>query len=119
MRAPASSADASSGHSTNAILPGPQVVGEQFGILACETCQAVEVQVRDGHVAPGVAVADAEGRAGDRIADPKSACSAANERGLARAELATNQHEVSVSQDVRQLGSEQFRLGGTAGFDAT
>ncbi len=94
-RAPASAACSSSGHSTKAIRPGPEVVGEQRRILALEPRQPVEIEVRDRHPGCRVAVADAEGGAGDGVADAERARGAAHERGLARAELATHEHDVA------------------------
>ena len=90
--------------------PGAQVVLQQLGILCVQTLQAIEVQVRDGDVRAAVAVPDAEGRAGDGTGDAERPGGAADEGGLAGAELAVDEHQVARAQLSGQLGPEGFGL---------
>ena len=73
---------------------GAEVVGQQVRILAPQIRDAVQVEVRDGH-ARRVALTDRERRAGDDAVDPERAAGAADERGLAGAELSLDQHDVA------------------------
>ena len=74
--------------------------------------------MRDGQALAGaIAVADAEARARDGVADAERAGGAAHERRLAGAELTAHEHDVTVFQALGQLCAEGFCLGGVGGVD--
>ena len=94
-----------------------EVLGQQFWVLALEPLQPVQVEMADDHVPAAIAVADAERRAGDRVAHAQRARRAAYERGLARADLARDQDNIASAQPGRQLGANSLGLSRICGLD--
>src|SRR3954470_18423397 len=77
------------------------VVVEQGRVLLLELGEPVEVEMGDRH-APAVGVPDREGRRGDRLRDAQRARRAADQRGLAGAELTADQDDVAGTELRRQ-----------------
>src|SRR4029079_11551526 len=73
-----------------------------------EALKAEEIEVRDVRIA-GVAVTDREGRARHAGGHAERAAGAADERGLAAAELARDRDDVSGNEVARELSRERFR----------
>src|SRR5215207_341222 len=78
-------------------------------LLRLERDHAVEVEVRDGNGCL-VAMADRERRAGDRPFDAERAAGAADERGLARAEVSRDGDDVAGAERDGEPRPEAFRL---------
>ena len=74
---------------------GGEVVVEQGRVLAGEALEAVEVEVGDGQPPAVVALADREGRRGDRALDPERPAGAADQGRLAGADLAADDDDVT------------------------
>ncbi len=72
-----------------------EVVGQQLGVLVVEVTHAGTGRGARPATRPAIALADREGRAGDRRAHAERPAGAAHEGGLARAQLALDQHHVA------------------------
>jgi len=71
-----------------------QVVVEQGGILVAQVREAVQVEMGDGQ-ATSIGVPDREGRRGDLVGDAERPAGATDQRGLAGAEVAADQDDIS------------------------
>src|SRR5262249_40967200 len=89
---------------------GGEVVLEQRRVLAVEATEPVQVEVRDPGVAATVALADREGRRGDRLLHAERPTGAADERRLAGAELARDDDHRAGRQIGGDPRSERFRV---------
>ena len=83
---------------------GAEVVVEQGRVLALEALQPVEVEVGDRQAAAAVALADREGRRGDRLLDPERPAGAADQRRLAGPDLAADDDDVARRAAARRRG---------------
>ena len=90
-----------------------EVVGQQVGVLVGQRGHPVEIDVRhDGNVlTPRIALSDRERRAGHGHRHAERATGAADEGGLAGAELTLHQDDVAGRQLGRQSTSERLCVG--------
>src|SRR3954453_352615 len=93
-----------------------QEVVEQGRVLVLEALQAVEVEVGDRHPTAAVALADREGRRGDRRGDAEGAAGAADPGRLSGGRGAGEEDDVARLQARGDAGAEGFGLGGTRRF---
>ena len=88
-----------------------QVILEPGRILALEPLESKQVEMRDRKPAL-VAMPEREGRRRDRTPHPEGATRSADQRGLARSDLAADEDEVARAELGGEASADRLGLGG-------
>src|SRR5689334_19601428 len=87
-----------------------EIVGKQVGLLLGHAIDSKQIDVRNGHVRR-IQLSDRERGAGHWDGDPELPTRSAHQRGLPRAELSRDEHDIAGAQPPGDTRSHRFGLG--------